>query len=229
MSPERPGFDEVIQDYLDFTNRQLGAYMDALSGFEGNRRVIEYQTARVQRPVGSRVDDHGTTVMMYASVEDSSQPDVIHHRIIRAQDYLAANASGGTNEQQYVQAVLVFLFTHWELETRPCLAAAKPCNVNEIRADIMGDLRLLRNVILHAKGVIQEDKLIAMKKVGPWLEVGKSLHITSEQMKQIFQWIHQACALLLFEWLGMKDAKGQSEKIVTLALENVRRTTPRVI
>jgi hypothetical protein len=45
-------------------------------------------------------------------------------------------------------------------------------------------------------------------------------------MKQIFIWINQGCALLLFEWLGVKDAQVQAEQIVSLAIQNVRRNKP---
>jgi hypothetical protein len=220
------GFDAVIQDYIDFINRQHGMYIDALAGFGENHREIEHQVAIISKPIGWRLDDVGRPVMMRASVEDPTRPDVIHQRIIRAADYLAANATGGSNEQQHAQAVLVFLYTYWELETRPRLAAAKGCEVSEIKANIMGELRILRNVVLHSKGIVRADTLKGMKKLGAWFTVDQPIHISFENMKQIFIWINQGCALLLFEWLGVKDAQTQAEQIVSLAIQNVRRTKP---
>jgi hypothetical protein len=90
----------------------------------------------------------------------------------------------------------------------------------------MGDLRLLRNLVLHAKGIVRADSLAGMKKIGGWCTVDEPLYVSFERMKQIFVWIHQGCALLLFEQLGMKDAKAQAEQIASLAIQNVRGRSP---
>lgn len=213
-------FDIVIQDFITFVNGQQGMYMDALAGLAGHHTETERQAHRESRPVGTRLNRKGERVVVWASYEDPSKPDIIHHRIIRAVDYIAINAAGGSNEQQHAQAVLVFLYTYWELETRPRLAAAKGCDTGEIRADIMGDLRILRNVILHAKGIMRPDALKSLKKLGAWFTTGEPIHISFERMKQILIWVHQACAFLLFEWRGLPDARAQAEQIVSLAIQN---------
>ena len=33
--------DSIIRDYIDFVNRQIGVYMDALAGFEGHHCRVE--------------------------------------------------------------------------------------------------------------------------------------------------------------------------------------------
>ncbi len=103
---------------------------------------------------------------MRASYEDPTKPDAIHNRIIRASYYIEANSEGGPNSQQLSQAVLIFLFTYWEDEIRPRLASAKNAKLQDIRSEIMGDLRILRNVILHAKGILRQDKQRGLKKLG---------------------------------------------------------------
>jgi hypothetical protein len=221
--PATEHVDRVIRDYIEFLNGQQGMYMDALAGFAGHHTQIERQIHREQRPTGVRQGEDGKSVVLWTSYEDPTQPDVIHNRIIRATDYLATNAPGGANEQQHAHSILVFIYTYWELETRPRLAGAKGCDVSDIRADIMGDLRLLRNAILHAKGIIRADTYRGMKKLTPWLIVDQPAHISFERMKQIFIWLHQACALIVFEWLRLPDAKAQAEQIVSLALQNVPR------
>ena len=115
-------FDDVIREYIDFVNGQVGVYMDALAGFAGHHTRVERQVHRINRAVNSHIDNTGQRVVVYASYEDPSQPDVIHNRIIRrASDYITANSEGGSNAQQLSQAVLVFLFTYWEDEIRPRL------------------------------------------------------------------------------------------------------------
>lgn len=218
----REAFDDIIREYIDFVNRQVGVYMDALAGFAGHHTRIEQQVHRISRPIDSRIDNSGQRVVVYASYEDPTQPDVIHNRIIRATDYIAANSQGGSNEQQHSQAVLVFLFTFWEEEIRPRLAASKGVELQEIRSDIMGDLRILRNVILHSKGIIRSEKHKDLKKLSNMFVVDQPVHVSYEGMHRIFVLIKQDCAKMLFEWLGVKDTPIQPEEMVDLAIQKRR-------
>ena len=215
-------FDDVISEYIDFVNRQVGVYMDALAGFAGHHTRVERQVHRISRPVNSRVDNKGQKVVVWASYEDPTKGDIIHNRIIRASDYISANSKGGSNEQQLSQAVLVFLYTYWEHEIRPRLASLKSVKSQEINSDIMGDLRILRNVILHKKGIMLPEEHKKLKNLRDMFIVDQPVHISYESMHQIFVLIKQDCARMLFEWLGVKDAPIQPEEIVDVAIQKHR-------
>ena len=215
-------YEDVIHEYIDFVKQQVGVYMDALAGFEGHHTRVERQIHRIIRPKSSGIDTNGQHIVVWASYEDPTQPDVIHNRIIRATDYIAANSKGGSNAQQHSQAVLVFLFTYWEDEIRPRLAALKNVKLQEIQSDIMGDLRILRNVILHAKGIMHLSKHNNLKKLSDMFVVGQPIHIPYENMHQIFVLIKQDCASMLFEWIGVKDSPTQPEDIVDIAIQKGR-------
>ena len=215
-------FDDVIREYIDFVNRQVGVYMDALAGFAGHYARVERQVHRINRPVKSHIDDMGRRVVVWASYEDPSKPDIIHNRIIRASDYIAANSKDGSNAQQHSQAILVFLFTYWEDEIRPRLAISKNVELQEVCSDIMGDLRILRNVILHAKGIIRSDKHKELKKLSDMFIVDQPINIAYEKMHQIFVLIKQDCARMLLEWQGVKNAPIRPEDLVDIAIQKPR-------
>jgi hypothetical protein len=212
-------FDDVIREYIDFVNQQVGAYMDALAGFAGHYARVERQVHRANRPVKSNIDSAGQQVVVWASYEDPTKPDVVHNRIVRADDYLAANAKGGSNEQQHAKAILVFLFTYWEDEIRPRLAIAGNAEVQDVRSDVMGDLRILRNVILHAKGIMRPDKHRDLKRLGNIFAVDHPIHLSYETMHKIFVLVKQDCGRLMLEWLGVKDAPIQMEEVVDFAIQ----------
>ena len=218
----KEGFDYVIREFIDFVNQQVGVYMDALAGFAGHHTRVERQVHRISRAIKSSIDNTGERVVVRASYEDPTQPDIIHNHIIRANDYISANSIGGSNEQQHARAILVFLFMYWEDEIRPRLATAKSVELQEIRSDIMGDLRILRNIFLHAKGIVRTDKHRDLKKLGDLFLVDQPAHISHESMHKIFVLIKQDCARMLFEWLGVKDAPIQPEEIVDLAIQKGR-------
>lgn len=220
-------FKDVIRDFIEIVNQQVGAYMDALAGFAGHHARVELQVHRANRPTAARMDNTGTPVIVWTSYEDPSKPDIVHNRIIRASDYLAANASGGTNEQQHARAIIVFLFTYWEDEIRPRLATASGVTPNEIRADVMGDLRILRNVILHSKSIMRSDKHASLKTMGALFGVDEPLLLSYETMHRIFVLVKQDCARLLFGWLGITDSPIQPEEMLDLAIQkHLRRRRP---
>jgi len=194
-------------------------YMDALAGFAGHHIRIERQIHRVSRPSRIRKNEKGETVVMRTSYEDPTKPDVIHNRIIRAVDYIAANAPGGSNEQRLARAIVVFLFTYWEDEIRPRLAKAKGAEAKEVRSDIMGDMRILRHAILHAKSIISPSEHRRLKKLGSMFPADKPIHISYEDMHQIFVLIKQDCGRLMFEWLGVKDGPISPEEIRDIAIQ----------
>ncbi|GAB3095578.1 hypothetical protein [Lysobacter terrae] len=211
-------FDEVIRDYLDFLAQQVGMYMDALSGFEGNVARVETQVHRVTRPISRKIEN-GMPVVVWSSYEDPSRPDVIHNRISRAEDYLAENGKTGLNEQQHARAILIFLFTYWEDEIRPRLAAAAGVEPNRIKSDIHGDLRIVRHAVLHAKGKVRHEEYRRLKVLGSLITEEHQISLPIDVMQKIFIYVKQDCARLLFEWLGIKDAPVQPGELRDLAIQ----------
>lgn len=211
-------FDDVLNEFIAFVNQQVGMYTDALAGFAGHHTQIELQVHRVNRPVERRVED-GMQVVVWASYEDPTKPEIIHNRIIRAGDYLEANASGGSNEQQHARAILIFLFTFWEDEIRPRLASVKEVELNQVRSDVMGDLRIIRHAILHAKGIVRKEEHRRLRVLGHLVPVDEQIHLPHEVMRDVFVLIKQDCARLMFEWLGVKDAPVKPEELVDFAIQ----------
>jgi len=208
-----------VREYIDFVNQQVGVYMDAMAGFAGHHTRVERQVHRVLRSKRSANPDAGADIVVWASYEDPTRADVIHNRIIRAADYLAINARGGSNEQQHARAVLVFLFTYWEDEIRPRLASCSGVELNAVRSDIMGDLRTVRHAILHSKSILRADKHKGLKILGNLFEVDAPLHIGYDDMHKIFALVKRDCARLMFEWLGIKDAADQASQVVNVGIQ----------
>src|SRR6185437_3722285 len=138
----------ILRGFIDFVNRQVGVYCDCLSGFEGNKIRIERQVARVNRPT-SRCIENGQPVIVWESVEDPTQPDVIHQRIIRADEFIKTNSETEFNEQHVCWSIIVFMFAYWDEEIRPRIAKIRGVEPNQVQVNALGDLRILRIGIVH--------------------------------------------------------------------------------
>ena len=208
----------TLNEFISFLNQQIGMYIDALAGFAGHHTQIELQMHRVNRPVERRIED-GMQVVVWASYEDSTKPQIIHNRIIRASDYLKANSPGGSNEQQHARAILIFIFTFWEDVVRPGLASIKNVDPNQIKSNIIGDLRILRHAILHAKGIVRKEEHRRLKVLGSIVQADNQIHLPHEAMKEIFILINQDCAKLMFEWLDVEHTLAKPEDILDFAIQ----------
>lgn len=196
-------YDDVVKEFIDFVNLQVGVYMNSIAGFSGTKIEMERQVARVLRAQSRKKDARGDQVITHQSFEDPRSPDVIHSRIVTAESFIQENAIGGINQRQLSYSVIVFIFTYWEDEIRPRLAEAAGVATEEVKSEIMGDLRCIRNSILHTKGVFTPEwygKLVVLKDC---FAVGQQIEISYELMHQIFVKIKQGCAKLIFGWLGV--------------------------
>ena len=69
---------------------------------------------------------------------------------VPAADVVAAFEEAGEFERLYARAFVVFVYQTWEHAIRPRLAAAlRVANVNDVWSDLMGELRCLRNWLIH--------------------------------------------------------------------------------
>lgn len=65
-------------------------------------------------------------------------------------DVVAAFEDAGKFERLYARAFVVFVYQTWEHSIRPSMAAAlQIANVNDIKSNLMGELRCLRNWLIH--------------------------------------------------------------------------------
>lgn len=203
-------YDDVVREFIDFVNLQVGVYMNSIAGFSGAKIQMERQAARVLRAQSRKKDARGDQVITHQSFEDPRSPDVIHSRIVTAENFIQENSQGGINQRQLSYSILVFIFTYWEDEIRPRLAEAAGVETKDVKSEIMGDLRCIRNSILHTKGVFTSEwhgKLVVLKDS---FTVGQQIQISYELMHQIFVKIKQGCATLTFGWLGV-DPGGRFE------------------
>ena len=211
----------VLRSFIDFINRQVGVYMDCLSGFEGNKVRIERQVARILHPRRERGAD-GEVVVMYASLEDPAKPDVIHHRIISTDEFIAVNSERAFNEQQVCWAIVVFTFAYWDEEVRPAIARIRGVEPNAIKLDAFGDLRSLRKAIIHNGGVITAADHAKLRVLNEVAQPGAVLTPSHEDMHRIFIVLKQAIAQIILHYTGQLAGAPEASEITGIAIQGAR-------
>jgi hypothetical protein len=205
----------ILREFIDFLHSQTGVYMDCLTSFKGNRVRIELQAARVLRRRPNRAKEGA---VMWSSLEDPSEPDVIHQRITRTSDYVRANERDGFNEQQICWSLIVFSFAFWDEEVRPRVARNRIVQPNDIRVDVFGDLRILRNAIIHNTGTLKQSDFDRLKILQPYCSPGQKLAFTHRQMRSIFDELHKGVAALALDYAGKFPGAPDLSKVTGIAI-----------
>jgi hypothetical protein len=209
----------ILRSFIDFVNSQVGVYCDCMSSFRGNKVLIERQKARVNRPSGMRIKD-GKPVILRTSVEDPNSPDVIHQRIIKVDDFIAANAEAGFNHQQICWAIIVFTFAYWDEEIRPQIARVRGVKSDDVKLDELGDLRILRKNIVHNGGVLPPSEYAKLKVMQPLVQPDQPITLTHDQMHRVFVHVKQAIAKLILGYTGDLPGAPKASEIVGIAIQN---------
>lgn len=209
----------ILRNFMDFVNRQVGVYCDSLSSFNGNKVRVERQIPRVQRPAGRRIEQ-GRPVIVWVSVEDPTSPDVIHHRTIRTDEYVAANSEAGFNEQQVCWSIIVFVFAYWDEEIRPQIARVRGVRPNDVMIDELGDLRILRKSIVHDGGHLSAAEHAKLNIMSGLCRPNARITFTHDQMHKLFIHVKQGIGRLILEYAGGLPGAPQATEITSIAIQN---------
>ena len=218
MGLENRALLAALKDFLDFMQRQKGAYADACAGYRANHQETKRQVSRVMRPTGRKLDSKGVPSIVHTTVEDPSNPDVIVRATRLSSEFLSANARSGSNEQQLCQAIVVFIFTYWDDEIRYRVAKALNQEKGDILIPIFGDLRLLRIAILHDKAVLRAVSQRRLEVLGEYFRADQPVTFSHEKMHHIFRMVDKAIARFTFEATGAPVPPGGLDEVDMIAI-----------
>jgi hypothetical protein len=210
---------EVLRGFIDFVNRQVGVYCDCLAGFEGNKVRIERQIARVNKPVSRKIEN-GQPVIVWASVEDPSRPDIIHHRIVRADEMVSQNSEAGFNERQICWAIIAFVYSYWDEDIRPKISKIRGVHKDDVKVDAFGDLRILRHCILHDGGTLSIAAHAKLRSMSNLFEAETLIAPTHDEMHKVFVAVKNSVGRLILEYTGGLPGAPHPDQIVDIAIQS---------
>jgi hypothetical protein len=148
-------FERVV-DYI------YGVYLDSTTGFDKLREWFEKNQKdalallKSTHPELARIDYLDSVHMIYGKGDPNTPEAVELHRCTQKQ-YKERNSENGLNFQFLGNMALVSLYQYWEDYYRGQVANEMGIKKNDLKAPIMGDLRLIRISIIHHEGIALKD------------------------------------------------------------------------
>jgi hypothetical protein len=121
---------------------------------------------------------------------DPNTPEARQYAQWRRSEAIEQTQLKGSAETRLGQQWIVFLYALWEHEYRPRLAVAHNRDPNDERYPLIGDLRLIRNDVIHHRGVATSTNT-GRCKVLQWFQPGETIILRGQHFEEfirIFPW-----------------------------------------
>ena len=106
---------------------------------------------------------------------------------VKMSELLKAGKPNGVFHRNIWGSHIVNLYQRWEDHSRGRIARIFGVKKNSVECTVMGEMRELRNIIVHCNGKIEKEKFLPT--IG-WGLVGEELRIGAEGMNSIAEQIH---------------------------------------
>lgn len=90
-----------------------------------------------------------------------------------------------------------------------------------MRIDAFGDLRILRNSIVHHRGVLAATDHAKLKVLNGTCQADEAISPTHDQMHKIFVMVKSGIGALILEYTAHLPSAPKPEEIVDIAVQNV--------
>lgn len=111
------------------------------------------------------------------------------HSKVKIRDAILASRKDGTYSSDIAKSIIVSIYSEWDEVYRHSIAREIGTDARSIASDLMGDLRHVRNCIVHNKSVVNYDCL-TFKELGWHLSQGCELLVTRKMLSSLVDCIN---------------------------------------
>jgi len=179
---------EIAEEYSTVVRDLLGTYLDVtMASGELAKRYMEWdqqRLAELYKSGGLTPDTFNPTVTYTGGPKEAGSSNHLHTTTLH--DLIERNTPGGRNFEFLGAMFVVVTYQFWEDHYRGLLASALGKAPNELTHEVFGELRHLRQSIIHRRGraVPEARRARILRSFEPGeavrLEYGDVRHIASE-------------------------------------------------
>jgi hypothetical protein len=177
----------LLTQFLNTVDTVYGIYLDSVVAYKWSKD--RFEDAQRESLVAFRNQGEAWTVQdldqrrMHFGKGDPNTPDAKFLHTCTQAEYKARNAQGGANHKVIGNLCLVLIYQYWEDHYRPRIAECLGVERDEVRLDIMGDIRLLRQSIIHHDAKALRD--VERCTILTWFKEGDDIFLTEAQFDSL--------------------------------------------
>lgn len=172
-----------LEPFLKIVEDVYGFYLDTTSAFYSWNKFIRETQIKASQKMNISIDELDKIPFTYGKGDPNKDASNRQHTCLQG-ELKERTAENGADYRQAANMCLVLIYQHWDFR-RKKIAHHFGIDENEIKSDIMGDIRYLRNSILKHEGVSNHE--MTRCKILKWFKEGEEIKITPEQFEEIIK------------------------------------------
>jgi hypothetical protein len=198
-----PRFNELFWEFSEFIENLHALYIDSIVGYEFLHEKLEHHQDQMRTILGSHEyatkEFQDTCSIAYTSLGGSEHNLVSASPVMKQGDLRRRIESNGKNSQTLANLIIVSAYSYWEEYLRIEIGKAKgalPQNATntdstrkilntEVVSDFWGDIRHLRNSIIHNRGIANKE--MKKCKIIVWFKPDDKISLNYNMINSIFK------------------------------------------
>lgn len=172
MTPEPVA--EVLDQLATFVNDSVASHGFACMGLRQITALFEVRTVLPENPDPD----------IFLGIGDPNTPEARTYAVWKRSEALIRVAISGPVEVMLGQQWVVYVFAAWEHGFRPRLAAAHGCEETALQYPLLGDLRHLRNDIVHHHGIATHANTGRCQVLTTWFSDGDPIALRPDHFAE---------------------------------------------
>jgi hypothetical protein len=182
----RQSLVEIMTEYFEVVDEIFGFYLDSVTGYNYLLEQFTSSQQKLATRLGYSIEYLDTLSFSYGHGDPNLPDSHVFHDTTQG-EFKSRIQKNGPSYYQIAQLCLSQIYQYWEDHYREQVAESLNLGKNEIKVDIFGDLRLIRNSIIHNRGYAMSE-IVKCKKI-TWLKPGEPIWITEANLTDIVGWI----------------------------------------
>lgn len=204
-----------VEEFIDTVHKVYGLFLDGDSAFPNFSMTIE--KGQKQTKTGLSITELDKIDLFYGKGDPNSTDCLLFHHDTQG-EVKKRNQKNGDNTGILGNFCLVMIFHYWDEKYREQIAQKMGLVKKEdLKIDIMGDIRFYRIAIIHNKGIATKD--CEKTKITKFFKQGEEILLNGEKMETLITKIVDA-----MKQLKMKTG----ESFLTRNLFTNKRTHPSI-
>jgi hypothetical protein len=173
----------LINEFESIVKEIHGIYLDTEMGFTLILRGVEEMQKKMSLEIGKSIEDLDKLPFRHSSPEMGE----IHTET--QGEFKIRMSTGGRNHTFAANMCIISIYQYWEDHYRSAIAEALGKNKNDLKAPIMGDIRLLRNSIIHHKAIALKE--LEKAEIVNWFKENDQIKFDRNQIVLIIRLVYQ--------------------------------------
>ncbi|MGB2762128.1 MAG: hypothetical protein WBC21_01150 [Minisyncoccales bacterium] len=174
----------ILDNFIKIVDEIYGVYLDSTAGFD----TVRESCIKLQKNLAvecslseEEIDKRSFTFGKGNPNKKGAYPLHVCSQGI----FKKRNKKNGRNYRIIARLCLVMIYQYWEDYYRPRIAEENKVLKENIKWDIIGDLRFFRESIIHHKGIAIPK--IENCKILKWFKEGEIININNRQFEEIIR------------------------------------------